>query len=92
MSSAQIQLLQKGIAESLEDPKSAVFGESYRAGKSPNGEIAVCGFVNGKRFVGMFAKPQGGSVEFLPIRIVVSEEQQEDLRLYCRVDGLYLPQ
>jgi hypothetical protein len=92
LSQAQIKLVQKGIAESLEDPKAAVFGNSYRAGKSSNGEIAVCGFVNGKRFVGLFAKPQGGSTEFLPIKIVLSQEQQEDARRYCRVDGIYLPQ
>jgi hypothetical protein len=92
LSPAQIKLVKKGIAESLEDPKAAVFGESYRAGVGPYGEIAVCGFVNGKRFVGMFAKPQGGSAEFLPIRIVTSQEQQEGARLYCRVDGIYLPQ
>jgi hypothetical protein len=92
LSQAQIKLVQKGIAGSLEDPKAAVFGNSYRAGVGPYGEIAVCGFVNGKRFVGMFAKPQGGTAEFLPIRIVLSLEQEEGVRPYCRVDGIYLPQ
>ncbi len=92
LSAAQIKLAQKGIAEILPEPKAAVFGDSYRAGRGPYGEIVVCGFVNGKRFVGMFAKPQGGSQQFLPIRVVLSEEQQEDMRLYCRVNGIYIPQ
>jgi hypothetical protein len=92
LSPAQIKLVQKGIAESLEDPRTAAFGNSYRAGVGPYGEIAVCGFVNGKRFVGMFAKPQDGQTEFLPIRIVQNEAEQEGIRPYCRLDGVYLPQ
>jgi hypothetical protein len=92
LTQAQIKAVQKGIAEILPEPRSAVFGDSYRAGRGPYGEIAVCGFVNGKRFVGMFAKPQGETAQFLPIRVVLSEEQQESLRLYCRVNGIYLPQ
>jgi hypothetical protein len=91
LSSAQIKLVQKGIAKVLKDPASASFGSSYRAGTSPDGEIVVCGFVNGKRFVGMFAKPQGGATEFLPIRVAVTEEQQNAARKYCRAGGIYLP-
>src|SRR5262245_60862735 len=55
----QIKLVQQGISAIMPDPKAVSFGDSYRAGKGPFGEIVVCGFVNGKRFVGMFAKPQG---------------------------------
>jgi hypothetical protein len=58
LSSAQIKLVQKGIAKSLKDPASASFGRSYGAGATSfENEIVICGFVNGKRFVGMFAKP-----------------------------------
>ena len=91
LSSAQVKLVQKGIAKVLKDPAAASFGSSYRAGTSPDGEIVVCGFVNGKRFVGMFAKPQGGSTQFLPIRVAVTEEQQTGVRKYCRAGGIYLP-
>jgi hypothetical protein len=91
LSSAQIKLIQKGIAASLKDPASAKFGNSYRAGIGSDRETAVCGFVNGKRFVGMFAKPVGGSIEFLPIKVAVDEEEQEAVRGYCRADGIYLP-
>jgi hypothetical protein len=89
---AQVKLVQKGIAASLKDPKSAIFGDSYRAGTNKDREIAVCGFVNGKRFVGMFAKPEGGSTEFLPIKVAEIDEEQPAVRDYCRADGVYLPQ
>ena len=92
LSPAQVKLVQQGIAASLKDPKSVIFGDSYRAGTNKDGEVAVCGFVNGKRFVGMFAKPEGGSTEFLPIRVAESEEQQVLVREYCRADGIHLPQ
>jgi hypothetical protein len=92
LSPAQIKLVQQGIAQSLKDPASAVFGKSYRAGIDKEREIAVCGFVNGKRFVGMFAKPEGGSTEFLPIKIALGEEDREAVADYCRFNGIYLPQ
>lgn len=92
LSPAQVKLVQKGIAAGLKDPNSAIFGDSYRAATNKDREIAVCGFVNGKRFVGMFAKPEGGSTEFLPIKVAESEEEQEAVREYCRADGVYLPQ
>jgi hypothetical protein len=93
LSPAQVKLvMQKGIAQSLKDPASAIFGDSYRAGIDRDREIAVCGFVNGKRFVGMFAKPEGSSTEFLPIKVAESDEEQPAVRDYCRADGVYLPQ
>jgi len=92
LSSAQIKLVQKGISESLKDPTSASFGRSYRAGKSNQDELIVCGYVNGKSFVGMFATPQRGSMEFLPIRIAQSEEEQPSVREYCRARGIYVPE
>jgi len=55
-------------------------------------ELIVCGYVNGKSFVGLFATPVGGSTEFLPIRVAESEEQQPAVREYCRADGIYVPQ
>lgn len=91
LSPAQIKAVQAGIREALEDPASAKFSSNYRAGISANGSIAVCGFVNGKRFVGMFAKPVKGPAEFLPISIVTTEGSDDDTKRYCRVDGVYLP-
>jgi hypothetical protein len=91
LSAAQIKVVQQGIASSLPEPAGAVFGKSYRAGVYSGHEIVVCGFINGKRFVGMFAKPEGRAAEFLPIKIALSEEQQESVRQYCRADGIYLP-
>ena len=91
LSSAQVKLVQQGVAGMLKEPASAQFGDSYRAGLGPDRKIAVCGFVNGKRFVGMFAKPEGGAAEFLPIRVAVAEEQ-ESVREFCRATGIYLPQ
>lgn len=88
---AQVKVIQAGIRESLPDPKSASFSSSYRAGVTPSGSIAVCGFVNGKRFVGMFAKPVGAPAEFLPIRVVSEVGAEDDTRRYCRINGIYLP-
>src|SRR4051812_8603870 len=45
LSSAQLKLVQQGIAQTLKDPASASFGASYRAGTGSDGEIAVCGYV-----------------------------------------------
>jgi hypothetical protein len=92
LSKAQIKLVQQGVAGMLKDPASARFGDSYRGGQGPDRKIVVCGFVNGKRFVGMFANPEGGSTEFLPIRVAVAEEEQDSVREFCRATGIYLPQ
>lgn len=88
----QVKLVQQGVAGLLKEPASAEFGNSYRAGRGADGMIAVCGFVNGKRFVGMFAKPEGGATEFLPIRVAIEEVEQEGVREFCRATGIYLPQ
>ena len=55
-------------------------------------ELIVCGYVNGKSFVGMFATPKGSSTEFLPIRVAESEEEQPAVREYCRARGIYVPE
>jgi hypothetical protein len=39
----------------------------------------------------MFAKPEGGSTEFLPIRVAIAEEEQDAVREFCRATGIYLP-
>jgi hypothetical protein len=90
VSPAQIKLIQQGIASSLKD-SSASFGGSYRAGLSANSETVVCGYVNGKKFVGMFAKPAEGPMEFLPIGVSISQEEEDAVKTYCRTDGIYLP-
>jgi hypothetical protein len=100
LSSSQIKLVQQGVAEGLKDRRSlaghpplesASFGGSYRAGISSDGEIVVCGYVSGKKFVGMFAKPKDGTMQFLPIGVSISEEEEDAVRPYCRADGIYLP-
>jgi hypothetical protein len=40
----------------------------------------------------MFAKPEGGATEFLPIRVALEEEDQDSVRQFCRATGIYLPQ
>jgi hypothetical protein len=42
--------------------------------------------------VGMFATPQGGSIEFLQIRVAQTEEEQPSVREYCRARGIYVPE
>ena len=95
LSSAQIGIVQKGVTDSLvdmNDKSTPSFGESYRAAKGADADVAVCGFVNGKRFVGLLSKPEGGPTEFLPIKIAITDEEQAEARRYCRVDGIYLPE
>ena len=91
LSSAQIKQVERGVA-SLQNKGAKSFGKTYRAGVNADGQIVVCGYLDGKKFAGMFAKPQGGKTEFLPIGISVDEQAEETVRQYCRDDGIYLPQ
>ena len=90
LTTPQIKLLQQGVSSNLKDP-AAKFGSNYRAGLSANGETIVCGYVNGKKFAGMFAKPTEGSMEFLPIGISINQQEEDAVKSYCRSDGIYLP-
>jgi hypothetical protein len=92
LSSAQIKLVQKGVAASLTASPSPSFGKSYRAGMNADRETVVCGYVDGKRFVGMFAKPARGASQFLPIGVAIDQQEEDAVKLYCRDDGIYLPQ
>jgi hypothetical protein len=89
LSSAQIKLVQKGIAQSLKDPASANFGRSYRAGMSNQDELIVCGYVSGKSFVGMFAH-QRAVRRVLTIRVAESEEEQPAVRETAE-PGIHVP-
>jgi hypothetical protein len=40
----------------------------------------------------MFAKPQGGKTQFLPIGLSVDEQEEDTVKQYCRDDGIYLRQ
>jgi hypothetical protein len=92
LSSAQIKQVQQGIAAGVpgDGPKS--FGKSYRAGINADGQTIVCGYLNGKKFAGMFAKPQGGKTQFLPIGVGIDQQEEDMVKQYCRDDGIYLPQ
>jgi hypothetical protein len=90
LSPAQIKLVQQGIAKSLKDPASASLVAGYRAGTSMNRQIAVCGYVNGKQFVGLFFYEADGSPVFLPVMIGGSEAEDYIVNRNCRADGIYL--
>lgn len=92
LSSAQIKLVRKSIAQALTDQPSPSFGKSYRAAMNADRQTVVCGYVNGKRFAGMFAKPNRGPAQFLPIGIGIDEQEEDSVKQYCRTDGIYLPQ
>ena len=92
LSSAQIKLVQQGIAASLKDAGPASFGKSYRAAMNADRQVVVCGYVNGKRFAGVFAKPARGPAQFLPIGVALDQQEEDAVKLYCRDDGIYLPQ
>jgi hypothetical protein len=91
LSSAQIKPVQQAIAASLKN-QAAGFGQSYRAGLTADREIVVCGYVNGKKFVGMFAKPTDGKTQFLPIGVSTDEQEEDAVKHYCRDDGIHMPQ
>jgi hypothetical protein len=92
LSAAQIKLVQTGITQGLKDSGPPSFGKSYRAGLNVDRATVVCGFVNGKRFVGMFAKAPGGTTKFLPIGVSIDDQEEDAVKGYCRDDGIYLPQ
>jgi hypothetical protein len=91
LSAAQIKQVQQGIAAGVPDgPKT--FGKSYRGGIGADGQVVVCGYLNGRKFAGMFAKPQAGKMQFLPIGVGIDEQEEDTVKQYCRDDGIYLPQ
>ncbi|HEX2379514.1 MAG TPA: hypothetical protein VHI74_02080 [Methyloceanibacter sp.] len=92
LSAPQIKQVQQGIAAGLLDERPKTFGKSYRAGINADGQTIVCGYLNGKKFAGMFAKPQGGKTQFLPIGLSVDEQEEDTVKQYCRDDGIYLRQ
>ncbi len=92
LSSAQVELVQQGIAASMTDSGAPSFGKSYRAARNGDGEIVVCGYVNGRKFVGMFAKSTRGKTAFLPIGIGLDQQEEDSVKQYCRDNGIYMPQ
>jgi hypothetical protein len=74
LSAPQIKQVQQGIAAGLSDAGPKTFGKSYRAAINADGQTIVCGYFNGKKFAGMFAKSQGGKTQFLPIGLSVDEQ------------------
>jgi hypothetical protein len=89
LNSSQVKLVQQGISASLKDA-SARFGGSYKAAISANNETIVCGFVNGRRFAGMFDKPAGGSMEFLPIGVSINQQEEDAVIVFLRFVLLYI--
>jgi len=92
LSSAQIKLVQQALAGTLKDSAAPSFGKSYRAARTAEGETVVCGYVNGKKFAGMFAKTSGGKNQVLPIGVGIDEQEEDSVKQYCRDNGIYMPQ
>jgi hypothetical protein len=92
LSAPQIKQVQQGIAVGLPEAGPKTFGKSYRAAINADGQTIVCGYLNGKKFAGMFAKSQGGKTQFLPIGLSVDQQEEDTVKQYCRDDGIYLPQ
>ncbi len=89
---AQIKLAQAGIAANVKELSSPSFGKSYRAARTADGETVVCGYVNGRRFAGIFAKPVRGASAFLPIGVGLDDQEEDTVKQYCRDNGIYMPQ
>lgn len=92
LSSAQIKLVQQALAGTLKNSAAPSFGKSYRAARTAEGETVVCGYVNGKKFAGMFAKTAGGKNQVLPIGVGIDEQEEDSVKQYCRDNGIYMPQ
>ena len=92
LSSAQIKLVQQGITASMTGSGAPSFGKSYRAGRNVDGEIVVCGYVDGRKFAGMFANRARGKTAFLPIGIGLEQEEEDEVKQYCRDNGIYMPE
>jgi hypothetical protein len=92
LSAAQIKQVQQGIAAGVPDDGPKTFGKSYRGGINGDGQVVVCGYLNGKKFAGMFVKPQGGKTQFLPIGVGIDEQEEDTVKQYCRDGGIFLPQ
>jgi len=92
LSAGQIKQAQKAIAQALTGQQSPSFGKSYRAGQNADGQTVLCGYVDGKRFAGMFAKATRGPAQFLPIGIGIDEQEADSVKQYCRDNGIYVPQ
>lgn len=92
LSPAQIKLAQAGIAANVKELSSPSFGKSYRAARTADGQTVVCGYVDGKRFAGIFAKPARAKTEFLPIGVGLDDQEEDTVKQYCRDDGIYMPQ
>ncbi len=92
LSPAQIKLVQAGIAANVKELSSPSFGKSYRAARTADGQTVVCGYVNGRRFAGLFAKPARGASVFLPIGVGLDDQEEDTVKQYCRDNGIYMPQ
>jgi hypothetical protein len=92
LSPAQIKLAQAGIAANVKDLSAPSFGKSYRAARTTDGQTVVCGYVNGRRFAGLFAKPTRGAITFLPIAVGLDDQEEDTVKQYCRDNGIYMPQ
>ncbi len=92
LSSPQIKLVQQAIAESVKDQGAPSFGKSYRAARNAEGEIVVCGYVNGRKFAAVFAKTARGKTQVLPVGVGIDEQEEDSVKQYCRDDGIYMPQ
>ncbi|HZP09999.1 hypothetical protein [Methyloceanibacter sp.] len=92
LSSAQIRLAQAGLSTNVKELSSPSFGKSYRAARTADGQTVVCGYVNGRKFAGIFARPTRGKTEFLPIGVGLDDVEESIVKQYCRDDGIYMPQ
>ena len=52
----------------------------------------MCGYVDGKKFAGIFAKSARGKTTFLPIGVGLDQVEEDSVKQYCRDDGIYMPQ
>jgi len=52
LTDSEQQIVEKSVKEVLIDPPSALFNDDFRAAKSTDGSIFVCGYVNAKNRFG----------------------------------------
>ena len=96
LTSAQEKTVRDSVASSLKDPQAARFGKMI-AGRSSDGEVMVCGLVNGKNSFGGYIgdKPFEGLLVangqvFAPIGIGGMDDDTNATFEMCGKSGLQL--
>lgn len=92
LTSAQIQIVQRGVRDGLKDPASAMFRGDYWAAGIAGGPFTVCGWVNARNSFGGYTGygPFVGLLRgstFTLADVSVGDTKAEVIMAFCRAEG-----